>query len=305
LSDLMAEAPPSGAGSARYLLVACYVVGGLVSAAVLGLLALLAVDGHPLPLLAAAVGAVLPLPLQGMAYLLGVPRPARDHREGIRLGGEVFAHDYALALNLMSTHGPSYPVSRFSLILRFPGIWYRHWLLRLQHVVRFPGTHAARDTSARTFPSEALRSNHVPADITVGISQALSMTDAIATELSVVNDVAFTRDPWPDARTEVQEEFLAHLAIAGGLARDLVTTIATIRDLGSDLDLDLALELAYDLASAEKLGRNFGVPGTKAKALVVLTSARDLTKRLERHLRDAHLSSGESKDTGVSPDNGE
>jgi hypothetical protein len=76
LSDIEATEHGSGGGGAKYLRLACYAVGGLVGAAVLALLVLLAVDGHPLALLAAAVGAVLPFPLRGIAYLLGIPRPA-------------------------------------------------------------------------------------------------------------------------------------------------------------------------------------------------------------------------------------
>ncbi len=74
MSDTVAEAPTSRGRGPKYLLATCYAVGGLVGAVVLALLVLLAVDGHPLPLLAAAVGAVLPLPLRSIAYLLGVPR---------------------------------------------------------------------------------------------------------------------------------------------------------------------------------------------------------------------------------------
>ena len=55
LSGIVAGTPTSGSRGARYLLVASYVVGGLLSAALLALLALLAVDGHPWTLLAAAV----------------------------------------------------------------------------------------------------------------------------------------------------------------------------------------------------------------------------------------------------------
>lgn len=80
-----AGGPGSSGGGVRRLLIACYVVGGLVSAAVLALLVLLAVDGHPLPLLAAAVGAVLPFPLRGIAYLLGVPRPIPDRNRSTRI----------------------------------------------------------------------------------------------------------------------------------------------------------------------------------------------------------------------------
>jgi hypothetical protein len=77
LSNIVARAPASGGRDPRYLLVTCYLMGGLVGAVVLALLVLLAVDGHPLPLLAAAVGALLPFPLRGVAYLLGIPRPVR------------------------------------------------------------------------------------------------------------------------------------------------------------------------------------------------------------------------------------
>ena len=76
----MAGAPTSRDRGPRYLLVTCYAVGGLVGALVLALVALLAVDGHPLPLIAAAVGVILPLPLRSIAYLLGIPRPPMDHK---------------------------------------------------------------------------------------------------------------------------------------------------------------------------------------------------------------------------------
>jgi hypothetical protein len=89
LSDVAATEPTLGDAGVRYLLVVCYAVGGLVSAAVLALLVLLAVDGHPLALLAAAGGAVLPFPLRGIAYLLGVPRAGRGRRRIIRLRVEL------------------------------------------------------------------------------------------------------------------------------------------------------------------------------------------------------------------------
>ena len=56
-------------------------VGGLASAIVVATLVLLAVDGHPFGLLAAAAGAVIPFPLRGIAYLLGIPRPAGSPAE--------------------------------------------------------------------------------------------------------------------------------------------------------------------------------------------------------------------------------
>jgi hypothetical protein len=83
LSVVTAETPTSRDRGPRYLLVICYAIGGLVGAVLLALLVLLAVDGHPLPLLAAAVGAVLPFPLRGTAYLLGVPRPPMGRKMSI------------------------------------------------------------------------------------------------------------------------------------------------------------------------------------------------------------------------------
>jgi len=80
LSDVAANEPASRGRDPKYLLVACYVVGSLVGVVVLGLLVVLAAGGHPLPLLAAAVGALLPFPLRGIAYLLGVPRPVKGRR---------------------------------------------------------------------------------------------------------------------------------------------------------------------------------------------------------------------------------
>jgi hypothetical protein len=80
LSDVAADEPTSRGRDPKYLLVTCYVVGGLVGVVVLGLLVALAAGGHPLPLVAAAVGALLPFPLRGIAYLLGVPRPVKGRR---------------------------------------------------------------------------------------------------------------------------------------------------------------------------------------------------------------------------------
>jgi hypothetical protein len=80
----MVSAPqvPSSRGSGGWSLrVGCYVAGGLASAVVLAVLVLLAVDGHPFGLLAAAVGFVIPFPLRGIAYLLGVPRPVQGRKQ--------------------------------------------------------------------------------------------------------------------------------------------------------------------------------------------------------------------------------
>lgn len=65
----------------KYLLGTCYAIGGLVGAVVLALLVLLAVDGHFVPLLAAAAGAVVPFPLRGIASLLGIPAAPRRSRD--------------------------------------------------------------------------------------------------------------------------------------------------------------------------------------------------------------------------------
>lgn len=107
MSDTAADEPTSRGRGPKYLLVACYVVGGLVGVVVLGLLVILAAGGHPLPLVAAAVGALLPFPLRGIAYLLGVPRPVKsrrvsayptapaegDERSSQALGGEMTKRD--------------------------------------------------------------------------------------------------------------------------------------------------------------------------------------------------------------------
>ena len=73
------QLPASGSGRSRYLRVSCYVVGGFAAAPVVLTLIVLAVDGHPLGVLAACVGALIPFPLRGLAYLLGVHRSDRPH----------------------------------------------------------------------------------------------------------------------------------------------------------------------------------------------------------------------------------
>ena len=117
MSGIVSGAPTSGGRGARYLLVASYVVGGLISAALLVLLALLAVDGHPWALLATAVGCLVPFPLRGIAYLVGVPRPAQHGKKTTKLRvSRLFAR-----------------VNRFALDTR--DRW--RWHFRLQRVVRF------------------------------------------------------------------------------------------------------------------------------------------------------------------------
>jgi hypothetical protein len=135
LSDVTAGAPTSGGRGARHsLLVACYAVGGLVGAALLALLVLLAVDGHPLPLLAAAVGAVLPFPLRGVAYVLGIPHPPMGRKLSIEPRTEArkqqlqtYEHidEYLRrAFENSMAHKPSSP----RLFLMWLRLWCRAWL---------------------------------------------------------------------------------------------------------------------------------------------------------------------------------
>jgi hypothetical protein len=149
LSDVVTGTSTSRGGGPRYLLVSCYAIGGLVGAVVLALLVLLAVDGHPLPLLAAAAGALLPFPLRGIAYLLGFPHPVRGrilstsaYREARK---KLLADDFEWAMSHAGATGlatalpePPAPFTTFWILLAHLVTWYKLVLLRIQLILGSP-----------------------------------------------------------------------------------------------------------------------------------------------------------------------
>jgi hypothetical protein len=94
----------SGSGGARYLRASCYLLGAFVGALLMATLVLLAVDGHPLGLAAAASGPVIPFLLRGVASLLGIPHHAPV--------SYVSAYNVQLEQNAMTAESPMTAVIR-------------------------------------------------------------------------------------------------------------------------------------------------------------------------------------------------
>jgi len=167
LSNVALGAPTSRERGPRYLLITCYAVGCLVGAVVLALLALLAFDGHPLPLLAAAVGALLPFPLRGIACLLGVPRPAGgrpvSRRSRMPVSWQVPSYEVTSASAHLSIF--LFPTLRRSRILTHPRIWFRLLRLKIQRIFRSPpgpATEESRATQAVPAPGETRAPDEAP-----------------------------------------------------------------------------------------------------------------------------------------------
>ena len=282
LSDVTAEAPTSGGRGPRYLLVTCYAVGGLVGAVVLALLVVLAVDGHPLPLLAAAVGALLPVPLRGIAYLLGVPRPVRGRvldtspstedrfRELLIVQLRESLHDH---VQVDIGHRKHLRVQFWLRILALPNIWYWRLLLRLQGIFRPSQAPGAGGASVTPAPSDARAESGIQADISAALARARRINTDISRQLGT---------------TDALNLFKVRV-----LTRDLIDTLAAMSKVRPDLGagLTLAIELEREIDRVGELDRKHHIPRTDSQ-VVALQKAQWLAGRLEQQLKAATLSTG-------------